>query len=94
MGPARLGYEFHALVQVHYWGTVALGLLRGSLCFVMSVLMVITANASFWTHGRDWHQAHIGGWINFAATVGWIRVCSEELDTLEGIWGLAMRRKF
>lgn len=33
MGPARLGYEFHALVQVHYWGTVTLGLLRGSFVF-------------------------------------------------------------
>lgn len=63
------------------------------LCFVMSVLMVITANASFWTHGRDWHQAHIGGWINFAAAVGWIRVCSSELDTLSAIAGLAFRRK-
>jgi hypothetical protein len=64
------------------------------LCFVISILMVIIANASFWTHGRDWHQAHIGGWINVAAAVGWIRLCSSELDTLSAISGLAMRRKF
>lgn len=61
---------------------------------VLSITMVTTARRSFWTHGHDWHQAHLGGWFNIAATVGWVRHCSSELDALAAIVGLALRRKF
>jgi hypothetical protein len=61
---------------------------------VISILMVTTARQTFWTHGHDWHQAHLGGWVNIIATAGYIKHCSSELDTLAAISGLAMRRKF
>jgi hypothetical protein len=92
---------------LHGWSTSFMPLFRcttGGLslwdCFeevvyvVLSVLMVTTARRSFWTHGNHWHQAHLGGWVNVVATVGYIKHCSSELDTLSAISGLAMRRKF
>jgi hypothetical protein len=61
---------------------------------VLSVLMVTTARQSFWTHGHDWHQAHLGGWVNIVATLGYVKHCSSKLDSLSAIAGLAMRRKY
>jgi hypothetical protein len=60
---------------------------------VLSILMVTTANRSFWTHGQDWHRAHLGGVFNIAATIGWLSHCSSELDTLSALSSLALRRR-
>lgn len=61
---------------------------------VLSALMVATAKRSFWTHGHDWHRAHLGGVLNIAATIGWLSHCSSALDTLSALSDLASRRKF
>jgi hypothetical protein len=92
---------------LHGWATSSMPLLRcatGGLslwdCFEevvylgLSILMVTTARRFFWTHGHDWHQAHLGGWVNIVATIGYVKHCSSELDTLSAVAGLAMRRKF
>lgn len=60
---------------------------------VLSILMVTTAKRSFWTHGHDWHRAHLGGMFNIAATIGWLSHCSSELDTLAALSSLALRRR-
>lgn len=97
---------FPCLWILHGWQTSLVPLLRcatGGIslrkCFddlaylFLSVLMVVSAKRSFWTHGHNWHRAHLGGVLNVAAAVGWLVYCDRELQALSAILNMALRKK-
>ena len=67
--------------------------LDGMLYMVLSLLMAASAQRSFWMHNHNWHQAQLGGTLNIVATLGWLKHCNSELNTLSAISALALRKK-